>query len=85
MLLPSKPFLFVVVLLISYEFFDNFMFSVPVRLLENAVCQRHYALPQSDLDVLQCKTPAIQSTLAYIRGYYSLFRIGPGQYPWASC
>jgi hypothetical protein len=79
MLLPSRPFLLVVLLLISYEFFDNFMFSLPVRLLENAVCQRHYAPPQRHLDESQCKTPAIQSTLAYIRAYYSLFRIGPGQ------
>ncbi|KUJ17365.1 uncharacterized protein LY89DRAFT_781578 [Mollisia scopiformis] len=85
-LLPSKPFFFIVLLLISYEFFDNFSFSVPVRLLEHAVCQRHYALPSSpstlslprrDLDELQCKSPAVQSTLAYIRGYYSLFRTGP--------
>ena len=85
MIFPSRPFFLVVLLLISYEFFDNFMFSVPVRLLENAVCQRHYASPQRDLDELQCKTPAVQSTLAYIRGYYSLFRLGPGQYTWTCC
>jgi hypothetical protein len=59
MLLPSRPFLLVVFLLVFYEFFDNFMFSVPVRLLENAICQRHYASPRGDLDKLQCKTPAV--------------------------
>jgi hypothetical protein len=82
---PS-PLLYTFFLIILYELEDNIMFPPTVRLLENAICQQHFAalLPSGHVVVVvpvpeaMCKTEAVQSRLAYVRGWLSLFKTAPG-------
>jgi hypothetical protein len=72
---PPPPLLYAFFLIILYELEDNIMFPPTVRLLENAICQQHFAaLPPSGHDVVvpvleaMCKIEAVQARLAYVRG-----------------
>jgi hypothetical protein len=77
------PLLYAFLLIILYELEDNIMFPPTIRLLENAICQQHFAaLPSGQIVVpvpeSMCKTEAVQSRLAYVRGWLSLLKTAPG-------
>ena len=77
-----KPLLLAYCLIALFEAEENIFFAPSVKLLENAVCQKHYAaLDPSQVPVSEafCKTGQIQSQLAYVRGGYSVFKTAPGQ------
>jgi hypothetical protein len=54
-----------------------------IRLLENAICNKHYAAggTQGIIDEKLCKIDRIQERLAHIRGFLSFFDAIPGQLP----
>lgn len=76
--------LLLVILLISfYELEENIVFPPLIRLLEDAICRQHYAKsvpPTSVVDESMCKTVKIQSDLAFVRGWFGLFKTAPGIY-----
>ena len=77
------PLLYGFLLIILYELEDNIMFPPTIRLLENAICQQHFAaLPSGQVVVpvpeTMCKIEAVQARLAYVRGWLSLFKTAPG-------
>jgi hypothetical protein len=77
------PLLYAFLLIILYQLEDNIMFPPTIRLLENAICQRHFAALPSGQTVVpvpesMCKTEAVQSRLAYVRGWLSLLKTAPG-------
>jgi len=78
------PLIYGFLLIVLYELEDNIMFPPTVRLLENAICQQHFAALQSSHVIVvpvpeaMCKIEAVQSRLAYVRGWLSLFKTAPG-------
>jgi hypothetical protein len=78
----SPTFFYIICLLVLYDFHDNIVFPLTIRLLENAICHQHFAEVDSGRGTIpesECKSTLIQSRLAFIRGWYSLFRTVPGR------
>lgn len=72
----------VIFLIVLYELEENIVFPPLVRLLEDAICRQHYAKfapPKDHIDEAMCKTTKIQSKLAFVRGWFSLFKTAPGK------
>ncbi|KAK0646761.1 major facilitator superfamily domain-containing protein [Cercophora newfieldiana] len=81
MTLPRlSPFSWIALLILLYEIEEQVQFPATIRLLENSVCQRHYAALGSvgvPVDETLCKIGAIQHRLATIRGWYSALSVIP--------
>lgn len=81
MALPQlSPFSWIALIILLYELQEQIQFPTTIRLLENSVCQRHYAsLGGVDLPVDEalCKIGFIQRRLATIRGWYSALGVIP--------
>ena len=76
------PLFFANSLIVLYELAENIYIPATLRLLENAVCQQHYARLKSGRSPVAealCKIDQVQIKLAYIRGLYALFKTLPGQ------
>ena len=76
------PLLSAYCLIALFELEENIFFAPSIKLLENAVCQKHYAVldpNQVPVNEAFCKTGQIQSQLAYVRGGYGVFKTAPGQ------
>ncbi len=85
MTLPRlSPFSWMALLILLYEIEEQVQFPATIRLLENSVCQRHYAALGSvgvPVDETLCKIGAIQHRLATIRGWYSALSVIPSTLP----
>ncbi|EUC45994.1 hypothetical protein COCMIDRAFT_4839 [Bipolaris oryzae ATCC 44560] len=70
---PTLIFVFLLIIFLELE--ESVQRAPTIRLLENAVCSQYYRdeLDVGDIEESMCKTPAIQSKLAHIRGFLSLF------------
>ena len=80
MLLEKSLFL-ANILIVLYELAENIYIPATLRLLENAVCQQYYIAKgsgQSPVSEALCKIDQVQIKLAYIRGFYALFKTLPG-------
>lgn len=76
------PLLLAYCLIALFELEETISFAPSIKLLENAVCQKHYAAlepNQGPVSEAFCKTGQIQSQLAYVRGGYSVCKTVPGQ------
>ena len=76
------PVCLVYCLIALFEVEENIFFAPSIKLMENAVCQKHFAVldpNQVPVNEAYCKTSKIQSQLAYIRGGYGVFKTAPGQ------
>ena len=76
------PLLLAYCLMALFELEETISFAPSIKLLENAVCQKHYAaLDPSQVPVNEayCKTDQIQLQLAYVRGGYGVCKTAPGQ------
>ena len=76
------PVCLVYCLIALFEVEENIFFAPSIELVENAVCQKHFAaLDPNRVPVNEacCKTSQIQSQLAYVRGGYGVFKTSPGQ------
>lgn len=79
----STPLILAICLMLLYELEENISFSPLVRLLEDAICKQHYAkiAPYGNgIDEAMCKTVGIQTELAFVRGWFSLFKTAPGKH-----
>ena len=80
MLLEKSLFL-ANILIVLYELAENIYIPATLRLLENGVCQQYYITKesgQSPVSEALCKIDQVQIKLAYIRGFYALFKTLPG-------
>ncbi|OCK91093.1 uncharacterized protein K441DRAFT_576376 [Cenococcum geophilum 1.58] len=70
---PSLVFVFVLVVLLELE--ESVQKVPTIRLLENAICQKHYQdeTLSGPINESMCKTEFIQVRLAHIRGLLSFF------------
>ena len=69
-------------LIALFELQETISFAPSIKLLENAVCQKHYAAlepKQVPVNEAFCKTGQIQAQLAYVRGGYGVCKTVPGQ------
>ena len=69
-------------LIALFEVEENIFFAPSIKVMENALCQKHYAaLDPNQVPVTEarCKISKIQSELAYVRGGYGVFETAPGQ------
>ena len=76
------PLLLAYCLIALFELEETISFAPSIKLLENAVCQKHYAAlepKQVPVNEAFCKTGHIQSQLAYVRGGYGVCKTLPGQ------
>ncbi|KAK3944659.1 MFS general substrate transporter [Diplogelasinospora grovesii] len=72
-----SSFSWIALLVLLYEIEEQIQFPSTIRLLENSVCQRHYAsIPGFSgvipVDESLCKIGTIQHHLASVRGWYSV-------------
>lgn len=76
-----NPLIYVFCLIIFYEVEENIVMPAIVRMLEDSICQRYFYDRQGDGDISEsmCKIEPIQQKLAFIRGYYGLFKNIPGE------
>ena len=75
------PLFFADSLIVLYELAENIYIPTTLRLLENAVCQQHYANLESGRSPVPeelCKIDQVQAKLAYIRGLDALLKTFPG-------
>ena len=75
------PLVFVFVLVVLLELEESVQRVPTIRLLENAICQKHYQdehLP-GPINESMCKTEHIQVRLAHIRGLLSFFDSLPSE------
>lgn len=77
---PPIAVVLALALVVLYELQETAVFPPTVRLLEDAICRQHYARTDPGVPVIEamCKTGPIQSELAFIRGWLSLFKTAPG-------
>ncbi|KAK0516530.1 hypothetical protein JMJ35_001133 [Cladonia borealis] len=71
-------------LIALFEVEENIFFAPSIKLLENAVCQKHYAaLDANQVPVSEafCKTAQIQSQLANVRGGFGILADRYGRRP----
>jgi len=75
--------LYLLLLNVLLEVEEVVQMAPTIRLLENAICNKHYASrgTQSIIDEKLCKINEIQERLAHIRGFLSFFDAIPGQLP----
>ena len=76
------PLLLAYCLIALFELEETISFASSIKLLESAVCQKHYAAlepKQVPVNETFCKTGQIQSQLAYVRGGYGVCKTVPGQ------
>ena len=76
------PLLLAYCLIALFELEETISFAPSIKLLENAVCRKHYAAldsKQAPVNEAFCKTGQIQSQLAYVRGGYGVCKTLPGQ------
>lgn len=81
MRIPATFFLFSLVIFLEFE--ESLQRAPTIRLLENAICQRHYQRFRDDsltqpVEEGDCKIRPIQERLAFLRGMMSLFDGVPG-------
>ncbi len=77
---PTVVFVFLLAILLELE--ESVQRAPTIRLLENAICQKHYkdALYIGPIDESMCKNGPIQVRLAHIRGFLSFFDSIPSTY-----
>ncbi|PGH08513.1 hypothetical protein AJ80_07833 [Polytolypa hystricis UAMH7299] len=70
---PTIVFVYVLAVLLELE--ESVQKAPTIRLLENAICNKHYQhdLPSGQIDESMCKIEPIQVRLAHIRGLLSAF------------
>jgi hypothetical protein len=75
--------LYLLLLNVLLEIEEVVQMAPTIRLLENAICNKHYASggTRGIIDEKLCKINEIQERLARIRGFLSFFDAIPGQLP----
>ena len=69
------PVVFLIILMVLLELEESIQAAPTVRLIESAICQKHYSSVESGLPVDEsiCKYDIIQRRLAFVRGWQGLF------------
>lgn len=86
--IPIPPTTFVFLLVVLLELEESVQRAPTIRLLEHAICQKHYQdeLHGADdsIDESMCKLDPIQVRLAYVRGMLSFFDSLPSELLYSS-
>lgn len=72
---PIPSVVFLIILMVLLELEESIQAAPTVRLIESAICQKHFSSVESGLSVdeSRCKDDIIQRRLAFVRGWQGLF------------
>ena len=70
-----QPVVFLIILMVFLELEESIQAAPTVRLIESAICQKHYSSVEPGLlvDESRCKDDIVQRRLAFVRGWQGLF------------
>lgn len=74
--------IYITLIIVLFEMEEVIQSPATIRLLENAICQKHYAAINSNIAPIEervCKVASVQQKLAVIRAWYSFCSNIPGQ------